>query len=391
MEKADIRELRKAVKARDNIVDWVYGFYVDADNNTVWDQVMRLADMEDAERFRHVAMFQRVLSTRIGRDTFSVALTEQNEALLALRSTDSGDTAALEAFRDAFTAGYTHTDPYYATLTRIVYDVPLKGTDGRKLEDGDVVYEALLLAVCPAKLTRAALGFREDRVAELDRRWQIGNPVAGFLYPSFSERLEDRNEVMLRSNAPDGEDFLTALFAVQAEAAPVGAETQRALFSDLLGQMDVNLESAAAISENLVEKAAEEDAPQTLEKQTVRKIAEAAGAPMEDFDEIYDETIGDTQIALDAVAESCITVKTDAMTLKVPIDKAQLIRTRIIDGREYILIPADGTVTVNGTAVSASAGERAASAEADTGMEKAPEADRSSAADGSPEGAPWEN
>ena len=112
---------------------------------------------------------------------------------------------------------------------------------------------------------------------------------------------------------------------------------------------------------------------------------------MEDFDEIYDETIGDTQIALDAVAESCITVKTDAMTLKVPIDKAQLIRTRIIDGREYILIPADGTVTVNGTAVSASAGERAASAEADTGMEKAPEADRSSAADGSPEGAPWEN
>ena len=133
MEKADIRELRKAVKARDNIVVWVYGFYVDADNNTVWDQVMRLADMEDAERFRHVAMFQRVLSTRIGRDTFSVALTEQNEALLALRATDGGDTAALEAFRDAFTAGYTHTDPYYATLTRIVYYGPLMGTDGRKL------------------------------------------------------------------------------------------------------------------------------------------------------------------------------------------------------------------------------------------------------------------
>jgi hypothetical protein len=46
-------------------------------------------------------------------------------------------------------------------------------------------------------------------------------------------------------------------------------------------------------------------------------------------------------------------VKTDSVVLKVPSDKAQLIETRKINGRDYILIPADGTVTVNGAAVTA--------------------------------------
>ncbi|MBP3878370.1 MAG: DUF4317 family protein [Lachnospiraceae bacterium] len=351
MEKSDIRELRKAVKAKDHIIDWVYALYVDSDNHPAWESVMKYNDLEESAQFRHLDLFQKVLSTRLGRDAFGVQLAEQNTELLALRSADGDSEEEFESFRDALLEGYLHTDPYYATLTRLVYDVPARAADGRKLEDGEMVYEALLLAICPAKLTKAALGFRGDEVAELERRWQIGAPQSGFLYPAFSDRTEDRNEVLIRSKTPDTEDFLNSLFPASPGEAALGEKMQQDLFSDLLSRMDVSLESAARISENMLEKAAEEDAPMLVEKETVRKIAEASGADVSGFDEVYEAAVGDARIAFDSVASGMITVKTDDALLKIPADRAELIETRTIDGRDYILIPADGLVTVNGASV----------------------------------------
>ncbi len=334
MDKSDLKEIRKVVKSKDTVVDWIYGVYVNADNVPVWENVEKLIGMEEAEQFRYQTLFSKALSTRLGRDSFPIQMESQNEELLALRKMKGLSVSEFTGFRDSLLAGYAHTDPYYATLTKIVYDVPTKSKDGRKLEDGDLVYQALLFAISPAKLTQPALGFDEDRVTELDRRWQIGNPVSSFLYPAFDGRLENRNEVLVHSAAPDEEDFING-------------------FSELLGQMDCTVETAAAITENIVEKAAEEDASPVLEKETLRRIVSAAGLGTEDFDEMYDDTVGDTPIAMDVIAEPYVTVRTDAALVKLPVDKAQLVETRRIDGRDYILIPADGTVTVNGVAVSA--------------------------------------
>lgn len=353
MERSDLRELRKVVKSKETVIDWVYSIYVDADNQLCYEDLVRLSDMEDAERFRHLNLFARVLSTRVGMDSFPVRLAAQQESLLQLRSADGKDTETFESFRDHLLESYVHTDPYYATLVRIVYDVPSKAKDGRRLEDGEMVYEALLFSICPAKLSKPVLGYDVDHVGELDRRWQIGNPVCGFLYPAFDNRGEDRNEVLVHSAAPDAEDYINGLFGVEEAEAPVGVKAQRGIFSALLGQLDVELEEAAAISENILEKAAEQEEVE-LAKEDLKKMVEAAGADTAAFDEIYEDTVGDTPIAIAAVADSSVIVRTDTVTIKVPADKAGLIETRTIDGRDYIMIPADGTVTVNGAAVRAS-------------------------------------
>ena len=211
MDKSDLKEIRKVVKSKDTVVDWIYGVYVNADNVPVWENVEKLIGMEEAEQFRYQTLFSKALSTRLGRDSFPIQMESQNEELLALRKMKGLSVSEFTGFRDSLLAGYAHTDPYYATLTKIVYDVPTKSKDGRKLEDGDLVYQALLFAISPAKLTQPALGFDEDRVTELDRRWQIGNPVSSFLYPAFDGRLENRNEVLVHSAAPDEEDFINGL------------------------------------------------------------------------------------------------------------------------------------------------------------------------------------
>ena len=350
MEKSDLREIRKAVKSKDNCISWVYSLYVDPDNNPSWENVTRLADMEDAERFRHLDMFAKTLGTGIGKESFPVMLSDHQEHFLELRHAAGRDTAEFAAFRDSLLENYTHTDPYYATLARVIYDVPMKAGDGRKLEDGDQVYEALLFSICPASLSKPVLGFEIGRVAELDRRWQIGRPVSGFLYPAFSDRGEDRNQVLVHSKSPENEDYLRMLFSVSEEGQPVGIKTQKDMFASLLDQMDMSLECAAAISEGISEKAAEEDVT-VIGKEMVKAIASSAGADTGAFDEIYDDTIGGVQISAAAVSEQYVTVKTDSAVIRIPTDRAQLIETRCIDGREYILIPADGTVTVNGAAV----------------------------------------
>ncbi len=353
MEKSDLKELRKAVKStKDNIVTWVYGVYVDSENNPCWEDVRRLSDMEDAERFRHLGIFARGLSTGIGKDSFPVGLGRQNEELIALREAEGRDVAEFEEFRDRLLSEYVHTEPYYAALANVYYDVPAKSGDGRKLEDGDSVYIGLLLLICPAKLSKPALGLTENRVAELDRRWQIGSPVSGFLYPAFSDRGEDRNTVLIHSAAPEDEDCIRGMFDIPDESCPVGMKTQKAVFAALIDQMDMDLECAAAVAAGVAEKTAEEGVT-VIGREDVRKIAEAAGADTETFDEIYESTVGDTEISAAAASGTYVLIKTDSALIRIPSERAQLVRTGRIGGRDYIMIPADGEVTLNGAAVTA--------------------------------------
>ena len=118
MEQTDIRELRKVIKAKDSVIDWVYSVYVDAENNVCFEDLMRLNDMEEAEKFRHLNIFAKILSPRIGMETFPVRLNVQQESLLKLRSADGKSIDTFEAFRDQLTSSYEHTDPYYADQGR---------------------------------------------------------------------------------------------------------------------------------------------------------------------------------------------------------------------------------------------------------------------------------
>ena len=354
MEKSDIKEIRKQVKAKDPIIDWIYGLYVSSENEVVCESLNRFRDLEEAAQFRYQNLFAKTLSPRTGRDAFSVRLKAQAGDLLYLREEkknkeDFGD------FRDQLLENYVHTDPYYATVTRLIYDVPTKGKDMATLEDSDYVYEALLVSICPAKLSAAALGLQDDIITELDRRWIVGNPKTGFLYPAFSDRTEDRNELLVHSVSPDTEDYLKAWFEIEEEGQPVGMKAQKDLFADFLGRMNVTVEDAALMQEAVVNKAAEEETGDTMTAPELKRLASYVGINTDAFDETYDEVIGDVPLAKDALVEKYVTVKTDAATLKLPTEKAQLIETRVIDGREYILIPADGAIEVNGTPVSARA------------------------------------
>jgi hypothetical protein len=349
MRKQDIKELRKIIKRDDSaVIDWVYSLYVSPENEMRYEALERLGNMEDSERFRHVKIINNVLSTALGKRTFSVPLKFQQEELLHLRKNVS-DKAGFEKLRDMLLEKYVHTDPYYAIVVHMVYDVPKKLSDGSRVDDGSDVYDSLLFAVCPAKLTKPALGFENERVSELKPRWVIGNPGFGFLYPSFSDRSEDRNEAAFYSAAPDEEAFLNDLFEVAVP--PISEKAQKERFTQLIGDLHLNVEDAAGIAADLIEKAEENDST-ALGKVDLWRLVSESGVSDEEFEEAYREA-GNQPIPIAAIASSKTVIRTDSGVVTVKSALAPLIETREIDGTTYIMIPADGAVTVNGMPVAA--------------------------------------
>jgi beta-glucosidase len=75
---------------------------------------------------------------------------------------------------------------------------------------------------------------------------------------------------------------------------------------------------------------------------------ERCGIETQNFDESFDDIIGTVPLDIAAIRENAIVVATDSATIKVPAEKSRFIKTRLIDGVSYILIPVDGAVLVNG-------------------------------------------
>ncbi|MCR5294418.1 MAG: DUF4317 domain-containing protein [Lachnospiraceae bacterium] len=344
MDKNGLAEIRKVLRRDDPPVDWIYSFYVSPENDLSWQSFRKWLSLDEDESFRHKDILKKALSGSEGREIFSVGLASQAETLFAVRTLEEANEEVLQDFAGRVIASYPHTDPYYGVLFHITYDVPAMSSDRRRLEDGDVVYQSVVLALCPAQLSKAALGYNDsDGVFELSRRWTIGAPVEGFLYPAFNDRIGDMNEVLYRAKKEISSDLFIAFFDA---VIPVTARMQKTAFNTLIDSLNASVESVALIQDDLGHLDGENVS--FLEKNETRSLIERCGMDAENFDEAYDEIIGDTPLAVAALKEAAVVFSTDSATIKVPADRAQLVSTREIDGITYLLVPVDGAVVVNG-------------------------------------------
>lgn len=358
MKKSDMRELRKVVKSENSVVEKVWCCYVDSENNVFYEKLRRLSDMEEAERGRHKDILTGVLPTAIGKRVFPAWLEQQNQDLIALKGMDWSDKKNFQAFRDGLLENYSHLDPYYAVAARVVYDVPTKTKDKSYTGESEDVYTAMIFAICPAKLSGAELGVKDESVVELERRWVVKRPELGFLYPSFDERGENRNEVVLFGKDPASENLITTLFQMKEQDLPASLEEQQERFEALMSDLDVDMETANTLTKAIAESSAEDKDTDEIDKATIRRCASNAGIDITDFDEYYEDNIGTTKLTEAALCGKSVTIETGDFKLSIPTEKSDLIVTKKIDGVNCILVPVDGDIVVNGVITSLKAGEK---------------------------------
>ena len=103
----------------------------------------------------------------------------------------------------------------------------------------------------------------------------------------------------------------------------------------------------------MIEEHKEEPEPLALDKIEMRKVFEQSGVDtekMENFDRNFEENAGEkaTLLASNIAETKKFNIETPDVVIKVNPDRADLIETRIIDGRQCLVIPVDDHIEVNG-------------------------------------------
>ena len=135
-------------------------------------------------------------------------------------------------------------------------------------------------------------------------------------------------------------------------------ESFQAIIEETLGDA-CDYETVKSIHENLsemLEEHKDQPEPLMLDKYQVKSLLEQSGVEEEQlshFDEAFDETAGPgaSIFAGNVVNTRALEVKTPDVIIKVNPERADLVETREIDGRQCLVIAIDGGVEVNGIVV----------------------------------------
>lgn len=366
MIKQEFSELRRALGYERLVIRRIFHMYVSNENEVIWQAEDDFQVLEEERQNRIRDILKELLSTAVTVKTHPAEV-EQNLPLYRILAgetfagtdawipddvPDDADTdmppQSIEELQKAVLEGYTHTDPYYALAAEIIYDVPGKAEDKEEMFDAsDETYTAFLAGICPAKLSKAALGYSDQEVGQLERRWEIYKPAVGFLYPSFRDRAADLSEAVFYTKAPKEEPVLYRIFAVREEDIPETKNEKKENLAELLSEAELSVEEAAAVTESIREMA-EENPESILGPQEITHILrENTQADTAELQESYEEVMRQ-EIPMTVAAEKKIKIKTESCEVHISTDHAELIREEILDGVRYICVPADGTVTVNG-------------------------------------------
>lgn len=373
MNKKEISEIKKQFTPANCAITRICGCYVDGEKNKKTKLKEAFLSLSEEEAFKYFEIFRKTLSGTIGKNLINMnfPLEQEKEGgaqefLLRLRASKLQDDALVDEFYDRIIDSYDYGENYYIILIHAVYDIPGKSSDGLEMFDAsDEIYDHILCSICPVKLSKAGLCYNaetnniEDRI----RDWIVEMPDLGFLFPVFNDRSTDIHGVLYYSKNAEQlrSTFVDQLFGCEV---PLSAGGQRDTFNTLVEETlgdDCAYDTVMNIHEKLnewVESQKDSPDPAILTKPEVKRLFEECGVEeekLEDFDARYEATAGEdaSLMAANITNTRRMEIKTPDVVIHVDPDRAELVETRVIDGRRCLVIPMEDNVEINGIRVTA--------------------------------------
>ena len=373
MNKKEISEIKKQFTPANCAITRIYGCYVDGEKNKKTKLKEAFLSLSEEEAFKYFEIFRKTLSGTIGKNLINMEFPLEQEKeggaqefLLRLRESKLQDDALVDEFYDRVIDSYDYGENYYIILIHAVYDIPGKSSDGLEMFDAsDEIYDHILCSICPVKLSKAGLCYNaetnhiEDRI----RDWLVEMPDLGFLFPVFNDRSTDIHGILYFSKNAEQlrSTFVDQLFGCEV---PLSAGGQRDTFNTLVEETlgeDCAYDTVMNIHEKLnewVESQKDSPDPAILTKPEVKRLFEECGVEeekLEDFDARYEATAGEdaSLMAANITNTRRMEIKTPDVVIHVDPDRAELVETRVIDGRRCLVIPMEDNVEINGIRVTA--------------------------------------
>ena len=373
MNKKEISEIKKQFTPANCAITRICGCYVDGEKNKKTKLQEAFLSLSEEEAFKYFEIFRKTLSGTIGKNLINMEFPLEQEKeggaqefLLRLRESKLQDDALVDEFYDRVIDSYDYGENYYIILIHAVYDIPGKSSDGLEMFDAsDEIYDHILCSICPVKLSKAGLCYNaetnniEDRI----RDWIVEMPDLGFLFPVFNDRSADIHGILYYSKNAEQlrSTFVDQLFGCEV---PLSAGGQRDTFNTLVEETlgeDCAYDTVMNIHEKLnewVESQKDSPDPAILTKPEVKRLFEECGVEeekLEDFDARYEATAGEdaSLMAANITNTRRMEIKTPDVVIHVDPDRAELVETRVIDGRRCLVIPMEDNVEINGIRVTA--------------------------------------
>lgn len=391
MTKKEVLEIRHRFAPTICSIDKICGCYVDGDRKKVAKIKEAFLSLPEEEAYKYFDIFKKNLSGSIGRNLITMEFpTEQEldggtqEMLMELRKCKLDDDELLDKFYDAVIEHYDYTGNYLILLIHDNYDIPGKTTDGITMDDAsDEVYEYIMCSICHVNLSKPGLSYfdLENTFHDRIRDWIVDVPDMGFLFPAFMDRSTDIHNVLYYTKKPE-ELHYEFLKHVLGTGLPITAGNQKETFHSIITETlgtECSLEAVKNIHDNLkvkIDEQKENPEPFTLTKTEIKNLLSESGVSedkLANFDDHFlhasapyipdnhsvsaeASSTTDRNPKVNLYADNISSarsfeVKTMDVVIKVNPDRTDLIETREIDGRKYIMIEITDNVSVNGIPV----------------------------------------
>ena len=371
MNRKEVLEIRKQFTPDNCAITRICGCYVDHEKNIILESKDAFLSLPEEEEFKYFEIFRHTLSGTLGKNLVDMEFPlEQEKAggtqefLLKLRDTRLEDDALVQEFYKKIIENYNYGENYYIILIHSVYDIPGKSAAGDEMFDAsDEVYAHIMCSICPVKMSKAGLSYNAvtNSIADRVRDWVVEQPINGFLFPAFNDRSSDIHSVFTYAKNPEIEQP-GLIETVLGSVMPLTPATQKETFQSILSETleeDGNYEVIKSVYENLnemIEENKNNPEPLSFSKTEVKKLLENSGVPeknMQTFEQVFDaHTNGEAElIATNIASTKSFGIETPDIVVKVNPERADLVETKLIDGRQCLVIAVDDHVEVNGISV----------------------------------------
>ena len=368
MTKKEISEIKKLYNKDGGCITRICGCYVGGEKEKITTFREAFYSLQEEDTYKYYEIFKKTLSGTLGRNLINLEFPLEQEYeggtqefLLRLRNSELKDDALLDAFYERVIQDYYCVGNYLILLIHTAYDVPGVTSDGIDMEDAsDEVFSYLLCSICPVNLSKPGLSYHPESnlFQNCNRDWLVDMPQIGFLFPAFNDRSTDIHSTLYYTKNADElhEEFVDSILGA-VPPIPVSSQKEmfQALIEETLGEKR-EYETIMSIQENVQEKIEEsKDNPEplTLGRKDVEQIFAESGVQEEQlrqFDAVYDKVLPEETplVAANVVNPRRFEVKTPNITVQVKPEYTHLLETKVVDGRNCLVIAIEDRVAVNG-------------------------------------------
>ncbi len=371
MIKTEISEIKKQFSEANCTISKICACYVGGEKDKITKMREAFLSLQEEDATRYFQILRKGLSGTLGKNLINLDFPLEAEFsdgpqkfLLNLRDSHLEDDELLEQFYDKIIEAYPYTQNYLILLIDCNYDIPGRSNDGLNMEDAsDEVYHYIFCCLCPVKQSKPGLTYEphgnlfRNRICD----WIVDMPMHAFLFPSFRDRSTDLHSCLYytKDSEKPFEDFT---FSMLGCTMPIPAGFQKEAFQSIITETlgeECELEVLRNIHETLydmIEEHAEDPEPLILDKAEVKNVLAKSGVSneqLETFDQHYDEAVGAAgELLATNIAETRkFEVKTPDVVIKVNPERSELVETKVIDGKKYLLIEVGSNIQVNGVAL----------------------------------------